>query len=948
MSDDATMSPGPNDTTDESTPDFLHPSLGPCDRDPRYLAVRWRADAAPADREALVQEAGAEPASAEPASAGDDRRPHSGVTRTSELWWVQGPDGGAVPGEAIRRLSASDLVVWVSPAFRSRREGAQPFAVDPTRMLVRESGVQAASDSVTAALGEDAAVRPDAARPARIPGYTAVRVSAPQVGVSTDADESDEPSLESLVPVLAVLSGTPGVAASDVKLENIPFASPTTSPSGTVDCSPPVAEFIPNDPMFADQWGLQRIGVPRAWQISTGSPDVVVAVIDEGVELGHPDLTLHPQSWNASTDTPDGSPTGNHGTACAGIVAARADNGIGVAGVAPGSQVMAIATATWADVDIAEGLYFAADNGARVVSMSFGVYESWGIWDFDLIRDALQYAHDQGLVLVAASGNEDQALSRFPGDDSRTLCVGGSNRSDERKRSGDSSSENWWGACYGPAVDVVAPCLEIPTTDRLAGDGYDIGEYAPRFNGTSAATPHVAGLAALILSVAPELSATDVRRIIESTTDKISPAMYAYATTAGKPSGTWHEEVGYGRVNAERALLAACAERSGAGERPDCSDCSGCGGCCGEETPVECRGPSPVPWLPYDRCMYFYEGRVVEVRDRLQVRVTYEHCLRLLGRQQGSLLYTTTLLPGEELRLYEFDRYRRIRSAEQRMSVQTSFRQSMSALSQSRRSSRSTAYADSVTSIRTATDTSISVGGGLVGFLGGPSGSSEFESEFESSFASGTSTTRVAEDFNQFSTAASQAVDSERSLVVSTFDEESGGSSTQRLLRNHNHCYAVTYFVRQVNEVYETATRVQGVEWRLGQGQWRDIDDLGDLPDDFHDAMKHARREAPRPGDVVRGARSVTLPTDGTLYEAELAHCSSCEPVLMAEEEVRLERARLAVRRDCLEAELLELELERRRALASAGEAVELHLPAWHYRGADPVPATVTEAPHGT
>src|SRR5690606_34949895 len=158
---------------------------------------------------------------------------------------------------------------------------------------------------------------------------------------------------------------------------------------------------------------------------------VTVAVIDQSVELGHPDLLLHPNSLNASNDLPDGSPVGNHGTPCAGIIRARMDNAQGLAGVAGGGQIMAIATSTWADADIAEGLYFAADQGAQVVSMSFGVYPSWGMWDFDLIRDALQYAHEQGLVLVAASGNEDWNQSRFPGSDARTLCVGGSNRSDE-------------------------------------------------------------------------------------------------------------------------------------------------------------------------------------------------------------------------------------------------------------------------------------------------------------------------------------------------------------------------------------------------------------------------------------------------------------------------------------------------------------------------------------
>ena len=247
----------------------------------------------------------------------------------------------------------------------------------------------------------------------------------------------------------------------------------------------------------------------------------------------------------------------------------------------------------WADIDVAEGLYFATDNGARVVSMSFGVYPSWNVWDFDLIRDALQYAQDAGLVLVAATGNEDIAQSRFPGSDSRTIAVGGSNRDDERKRVGDASSEPTWGACYGPDLDVVAPCIEIPTTDRLGGAGYGPGDYYDRFNGTSAATPHVAGLAGLILSLRPTLSNVEVRTIIESTADKISPSLYAYSLIGTKPNGTWNEEVGYGRINVERALLAACA--AGYEER---GGCSGCGGESSKETPTACQGPAPVPGCP--------------------------------------------------------------------------------------------------------------------------------------------------------------------------------------------------------------------------------------------------------------------------------------------------------------------------------------------------------------
>lgn len=896
---------------DTDTPAFFHPSAGASDRELTYLAVRWVAGADAEQRSALLDEAGVEPVTGDAT-----QRPQAQVNQTDGLTWVQGTGDGPVDDDAVRLLAASDLVEWVAPALRSRGGSAQVFTVNPTRVLVPEDTVQRAGGLES--LGAELA--PDTARPSRIPGYVAVRVDAG--GAEVAAEAGGEGLLETMTAALAAV----GAAQADVRYETIPFLSPTTT---AVDCRPPVTEYTPNDPMFATQWGVARMGVPRAWQIARGSADVTVAVIDEGVELGHPDLDVHPQSWNASTDTPDGSPTGNHGTACAGIIGARFDNAQGVAGVAAGCRVMAIATATWADVDIAEGLYFATDNGARVVSMSFGVYPAWGVWDFDLIRDALQYAHDHGLVLVAASGNEDGNEARFPGSDVRTLCVGGSNRSDERKRIGDASSENWWGASWGPDVDVVAPCLEIPTTDRLGADGYDAGDYFDRFNGTSSATPHVAGLAALLVSLDPGLSNTDVRRLIESTCDKISPALYAYGNVATKPSGTWHEEVGYGRVNAERALLAACRERDE--DTHGCGDCDGCGGGCGELTPQECRGPAPVPWLPADRCLDFYESREFGVGERLRIRITYHHCLRLAGRQQGGLLYTTTLLPGEQVQLYEYDRFRRTRAEQQRVSVHTSFRQTVSALSQTRRARRASAYSDTVVQARQAVDTSVSVGGGLAGFFGLPSGSTEVESELETTVASGSAVSTVAEQFSQFATVASQSVDAERSLVISSFEDAEHRSTTARTIRNDNRCYAVTYYVRRVNEVYEALSRVESVEWRLGDGPWRSIDDVDDLDDDLRELLEDLLKRAPRPGHTERGRRQITLPTDGTLYEAELAHCASCEPVRMAEEQVRLEQLRLQARRACLETELLELELERRRAQIEAGTDVALELPAWSF-----------------
>ena len=870
---------------------FEHPSAGRSELEARWLAVRWRPGGSDEAKQALIEEVGLVPA-----TVGDDeRRPSLAVNRTDGLWWVQDAQGEAIGDQAIEQLEASELVEWVSPAYRtSRAPGAEPsatapegaaaavFAINPTRLYVRRQAIDAAGGAE--ALAD---VDTDTGRASRMSGYTPLRV---QTGTAITAARR----------LAATLEERSGTSAGAVRFETIPFISPAL-PAAAVrgNCRPPTGELVPDDPLFGQQWGLQRTEVPRAWQIVRGSHNVVIAVLDEGVELGHPDLDLYPQSWNASDDLPDGSPTGNHGTACAGIAAARMHNGLGVAGTAGGSQVMAIATSTWADVDIAEGLYFAADNGARVVSMSFGVYPYWNVWDFDLIRDALQYAYDKGLLLVAASGNEDGAEARFPGSDGRTLCVGGSNRSDERKRIGDNSSENWWGASYGPDLDVVAPCLEIPTTDRLGGAGYDPGDYFAAFNGTSSATPLVAGLGALLFSLRPGLDNVEARRLIESTCDKISPALYGYANVPTKPSGTWNEEVGYGRVNAERALLAACAGAEG-------EECRGCGGECLEETPEECRGPRPVPWLPYDRCQYFYESRVFALdplkQGRLEIRVTYEHCLRLLGRQQGPLVYTTTLLPGEQVNLYEFDRYRRVRSEEQRLSVHSSFRQTMSALSQTRRFSSASSYVETLAEIRTNADTSVSAGGGLAGFFGAPQVRGEFSVAAETTLASGASVTNAVSQFTQNAIVAAQSTETERSIVVSTFEDAEHRESTRRNFRNDNRCHAVTYYVRRVLEVYQASSRVESIEWHVGDAPWRSLDDLSG---EAGQALQRIRDALPRLYDTAHDRRQVTLPTDGLLYEAELAHCSSCESLSEAHLRIELEKARLQARRTCLETERL-------------------------------------------
>jgi thermitase len=144
-----------------------------------------------------------------------------------------------------------------------------------------------------------------------------------------------------------------------------------------------------------------------------------------------------------------------------------------------------------------------------------------------------------------------------------------------------------------------------------------------------------------------------------------------------------------------------------------------------------------------------------------------------------------------------------------------------------------------------------------------------------------------------------------------------------------------------VNELYEISTRIESVEWSVGNnGAWRSFDDLDGLPENLRKIFQQIVDASPKKGDITVESRYVTLPTDGTLYEAELAHCSSCEPVLEATQKVALEKKRLSARRDCLETELLQLEVDRRRALLGSDREEELIVSEWSVSG---TPAALPE-----
>lgn len=357
-----------------------------------------------------------------------------------------------------------------------------------------------------------------------------------------------------------------GQVVKEVRFENMPMIVPTA--------------ISPNDTFFAQQWNMTRIqaGGPgtTAWDLSTGVNTVVVAVLDSGCDLTHPDLQFSTPGIRLDTMGPDGSPTGNHGTACAGIVAATFNNAVGVAGVAGNCRIMPLAFVNWADTEVAAGINFASNNGAQVISMSFG----WDLWDPAVIDPAIQNAHNNGVVMCAATHNYNGAIT-YPATNPLVIACGASDQADNRKSPTSPDGECWWGSDFGAEISVVAPGVRIWTTDRQGAAGYNqngnpvtvtsveapclglstltyattgdaAGDYLAIFNGTSAATPHVAGLAALIRSLYPALTNAQVREVINKTSEKVGTV--AYVDVAGHPNGTWNLEMGYGRINALRAL----------------------------------------------------------------------------------------------------------------------------------------------------------------------------------------------------------------------------------------------------------------------------------------------------------------------------------------------------------------------------------------------------------
>lgn len=285
-----------------------------------------------------------------------------------------------------------------------------------------------------------------------------------------------------------------------------------------------------NDPMTQDQYTLNRINAPQAWDITQGNANTVIAIVDTGIDLGHPDLKakLVPGfSALKDKDTSNGQDKGGddngHGTHCAGIAAAIGNNGVGVAGIALNNKIMPVRVLGGAGsgslFSIAKGVSWAANNGAKVISMSLGGPSS----AMDLVVErSIKDTVKNDAVVVAAMGNsgkeENSVPAIFAAKYKNVIAVGATDSNDKK------APFSTWGS----HITVGAPGVQIlstmPTYDVFLTKEYGISNNYAKLSGTSMATPAVSGVVGLMRSKFPNLKAEQIRAKLEKSVEDLGEA----------------------------------------------------------------------------------------------------------------------------------------------------------------------------------------------------------------------------------------------------------------------------------------------------------------------------------------------------------------------------------------------------------------------------------------
>ncbi|RLQ20742.1 peptidase S8 [Seongchinamella sediminis] len=284
------------------------------------------------------------------------------------------------------------------------------------------------------------------------------------------------------------------------------------------------SEFIPNDPKYAEAWHLPTLKAPLAWEMTTAH-GITIAILDTGVNSAHPDLVGQVVAgWNSVSRNADTEDVNGHGTKVAGTAAATTDNGIGVAAIGLGANIMPIRITNRSDgyaywSDIANGLTWAADKGADVANISYSVTDS------SSVTSAAQYMRKKMGLVVAAAGNDGSDPGW--GDNPAIISVSATT-------SGDAKA-SW--SNYGSYIDVAAPGVGIRTTTSSGSYG--------SVSGTSFASPATAGVIALIMGANPGLSPDEIESILEASADDLVDG------------SDWHAYYGHGRVNAAAAVEMA-------------------------------------------------------------------------------------------------------------------------------------------------------------------------------------------------------------------------------------------------------------------------------------------------------------------------------------------------------------------------------------------------------